>query len=306
MGWSSWYRHHQDLVPARFLVLGKTLFSCCGQPESQRAGRVPAGAPRAGCAPADVGPPDSARRRVPGLRREEVALLAGISPDYYLGREQGRDRRPSAEVLGALARALRLEDEATAYLFALAEPSRPSSRRAGRPQVAPSLRQLMDSWPATPAFVQTRTFEILAANPPARALSPVLTPGTNLVRAAFVDGGDAVGDQDLQPDLVACLRGLAGADPDDPDLEALVAELSVRSERFRRLWARHDVRGRTNGRLRIDHPQVRTLLLDFERLLVPSAPGQQLVMYSAEPGSPSERALHLLAALAGTEVVDSR
>jgi len=251
--------------------------------------------------PTDVGLPDTARRRVPGLRREEVALLAGISPDYYLGLEQGRDRRPSAEVLGALARALQLGDDATAHLFALAEPSRPSRRRTYQPRVAPGLRQLMESWPATPAFVQTRTFQILAANPLARALSPVHTPGTNLIRAAFLDTDDAVGEPDLRPDLVACLRGLAGADADDPDLEALVGELSVRSQRFRRLWARHDVRGRTNGRLTIAHPQVGTLVLDFERLLVPSAPGQQLVVYSAEPGSRSDEALRLLAALAGVD-----
>ena len=250
--------------------------------------------------PADVGLPDTPRRRVPGLRREEIAMLAGISADYYLGLEQGRDRRPSVEVLDALARALRLDDAATAHLFALAAPSRPARRPRRRPQVAPSLRQLIHSWPTTPAFVQTHTFAVLAANPLARALSPLLEPGTNLVRTAFLDTDDAVGEPDMRPDLVACLRGLAGTDVDDQELVALVGELSVRSERFRQLWARHDVRGRTNGRLTINHPQVGVVVLTYERLIVPSAPDQQLVVYSAEPGSRSEEALRLLAALTGS------
>ncbi|PRY20535.1 helix-turn-helix protein [Pseudosporangium ferrugineum] len=249
--------------------------------------------------PADVGLPETARRRVPGLRREEIAMLAGISADYYLGLEQGRDRRPSAEVLAALARALRLDDAATRHLFALAGLSWPSRRPARRPQVSPGLRQLIDSWPMTPAFVQTHLFEILAVNPLARALSPLHVPGTNLVRAAFLDNDGPMGEPDLRPDLVACLRGLAGADVDDPELTELVGELSARSEPFRRMWAEHEVRGRTNGRMTIAHPRVGVLVLDFEGLIAPSAPGQQIVVYSARPGSPSEEALRRLAGLAG-------
>ncbi|GAA2510887.1 helix-turn-helix transcriptional regulator [Winogradskya humida] len=246
--------------------------------------------------PDEVGLPRTARRRVPGLRREEIAMLAGISADYYLGLEQGRDRRPSAEILAALARALRLDDGATAHLFSLTNPTRPVRDRTYRHQVAPGLRQLIDSWALTPAFVQTHAFEVLAANSLARSLSSVFTPGSNLVRAAFLDTDDALGEPDPRSDLVACLRGLAGADVVDPDLESLVGELSGCSEPFRRLWARHDVHGCTNGTLTLAHPQVGTLTLTFERLLVPSAPGQQLVVYSAEPRSRSEEALSLLAA----------
>ncbi|WP_211127187.1 helix-turn-helix domain-containing protein [Streptomyces yatensis] len=251
--------------------------------------------------PADVGLPESARRRVPGLRREEVATLSGISVDYYLGLEQGRDRRPSAEILRALAQALRLDESATTHLFALAHsvPYVPRSReRAHRHRVSPVLARLIDSWPTTPAFVQTHTFLVLAANPLAQALSPVHTPGTNLLRTVFLDPDNFPVEPDPRQDFVACLRGLAGTEVDDPDLEALVSELSLRSESFRRLWARHDVRGRTNGRATIAHPLVGILTLDFERLLVPSAPGQQLVAYSAESDSRSHEALRLLAELA--------
>ncbi|MGW3431403.1 helix-turn-helix domain-containing protein [Streptomyces melanosporofaciens] len=245
--------------------------------------------------PADVGLLETARRRVPGLRREEVATLADISVDYYLGLEQGRDRRPSVEILRALAEALRLDESATTHLFALAHSVPRSGGRAHRHRVSPTLARLIDSWPATPAFVQTQTFLVLAANPLAQALSPAHTPGNNLLRTVFLDPDDFPVEPDPRPDFVACLRGLAGADVDDPDLAALVAELSMRSESFRRLWARHDVRGRTNGRATIAHPRVGPLTLELERFLVPSAPGRQLVVYSAEPDSPSHEALRLLA-----------
>jgi transcriptional regulator with XRE-family HTH domain len=243
--------------------------------------------------PADVGLPATGRRRVPGLRREEIALLAGISPDYYLGLEQGRDRRPSPEVLRALARALNLDAAATAHLFALAGPVT-TAREPSAAAAAPSLLRLLESLPGAAAYVQNRLFRVLAANPLARALSPLHEPGTDLVRAAFLAPGAVPDDPDPRPDMVACLRGLAGADIHDPELEALVGELSVRSDLFRRLWARHDVRGRTNGTLRFEHPRAGALILGYERLVVPSAPGQQLVVYSAEPGSWSARALTLL------------
>ncbi|CDR06867.1 helix-turn-helix domain-containing protein [Streptomyces iranensis] len=245
--------------------------------------------------PADVGLPETARRRVPGLRREEVATLAGISVDYYLGLEQGRDRRPSAEILWALAQALRLDESATTHLFALANSVPRSRRHAHRHRVSPTLARLIDSWPATPAFVQTHTFLVLAANPLAQALSPAHTPGTNLVRTVFLEPDSFLVEPDPRQDFVACLRGLAGAEADDPDLAELVGEMSMRSESFRRLWARHDVGGRTHGRVTIAHPRVGTLTLDLERFPVPSAPGQQLVVYSAEADSRSHEALRLLA-----------
>ncbi|MEU5591955.1 helix-turn-helix transcriptional regulator [Streptomyces sp. NPDC020298] len=245
--------------------------------------------------PTDVGLPETPRRRVPGLRREEVATLSGISVDYYLGLEQGRDRRPSAEILRALAQALRLDESATTHLFALANSVPRSRGSAHSNRVSPTLARLINSWPATPAYVQTHTFMVLAANPLAQALSPAHTPGTNLVRTVFLEPSNFLVEPDPREDFVACLRGLAGTEMDDPDLETLVEELSMRSESFRRLWARHDVRGRTNGRATIVHPRAGTLTLDLERFLVPSAPGQQLVVYSAESGSRSYEALRLLA-----------
>ncbi|MFD7288767.1 hypothetical protein [Streptomyces sp. NPDC059863] len=179
----------------------------------------------------------------------------------------------------------RLDESATTHLFVLAHSVPRTRGRAHRHQVSPTLARLIDSWPATPAFVQTHTFLVLAANPLAQALSPAHTPGTNFLRAVFLDPDSFLVEPDPRQDLVACLRGLAGTEADDPDLETLVSELSLRSESFRRLWARHDVRGRTNGRATITHPRGGTLTLDLERLLVPSTPGQQLVVYSAEPDS---------------------
>ncbi|RDD85161.1 helix-turn-helix domain-containing protein [Streptomyces parvulus] len=244
--------------------------------------------------PADVGLSDSTRRRVPGLRREEVATLSGISVDYYLGLEQGRDRRPSAEILQALAEALRLDDSATAHLFVLAGLVPRSRRRTPRGASA-TLTRLIESWPMTPAFVQTNAFLVLAANPLARALSPVHAPGTNIIRTLFLEPDSLSFEPDPRPDFVACLRELAGSDLADPDLTALVGELSARSEAFRRLWAQHVVGGSTNGRVRVAHPRVGTLTLDFERFSIPSAPEQQLVVYSAESGGTSYDALRRLA-----------
>ncbi|WP_410813214.1 helix-turn-helix domain-containing protein [Micromonospora sp. 067-2] len=251
--------------------------------------------------PEHVGLPDFGRRRVPGLRREELALLAGISADYYLRLEQGRDQHPSAQVLDALAAALQLDAAAAAHLHELARPA-PRRRPPRRPERVPiGLAQLVESWTETPAFVHGRHMDVLFANPLATALSPIYTAGVNLVRAIFLDPAVPA----LFPDwdavaasTVAGLRPLIGADVDDPKLAELVGELSVRSGRFRQLWARHDVRPRTGGGLRtLDHPQVGGLELRYEKLLV-TGTGQSLVIYHAEPASPSAQSLRLLATLA--------
>ncbi|WP_430786312.1 helix-turn-helix domain-containing protein [Actinoplanes sp. G11-F43] len=239
--------------------------------------------------PADVGLPSTARRRVPGLRREEVALLAGISADYYLQLEQGRDRRPSAEILTALAGALRLDGAATAHLFALTMPA--PGRPPPDPSVPPRLLRMLAAWAETPAYVQNDLFDVLAANDLALDLSPLHRPGVNLVREAF--RAPLPPGPDPRPDLVACLRGLA--DQSDPSLNSLVSELSATSGEFRRLWSRHDVRGHTSGRLAFDHPDAGRIELSFERMIVPSAPGRHLVVYTADRDSPSEAALRTVA-----------
>ena len=252
--------------------------------------------------PESAGIPHIGRRRVPGLRRDELSLLAGVSTDYYVRLEQGRDRHPSAQVLDALARALQLDDEATAHLHALAGPER-RAHRSGEPleRVPASIRQLIAGWHDTPAYVQGRRMDVLAANPVATALSPLFTPGVNLLRAAFLDPSvrTLFGDQweSLAHNAIAGLRARIGPEVDDP-LNELVGELSVRSDHFRSLWARHDIRARTSGGTRhLYHPQVGELELHYEHLQISGTDGQTMIIYHADPGSPTAQALALLATL---------
>jgi transcriptional regulator with XRE-family HTH domain len=250
--------------------------------------------------PDTVGLPAGGVRRVAGLRREEVAMLAGISADYYLRLEQGRDRNPSIQVIEALARVLRLDQAATDYLLGLATP-RPRHRRRPRRETVPAgIRQLLDVL-GLPAFVEGRYFDVLAANSLARALSPNLQAGQNRLRAVFLDPAEKA----LYPDwehatvsLVAGFRESVGTDTDDPRFVQLVGELSLSSERFRRLWARHDVQSRQGMPTRIRHPQVGDLTLSREKLAIGGAEGQILAVYHAQPGTSSAEKLALLASLA--------
>lgn len=249
--------------------------------------------------PEEIGLPDLGRRRVPGLRREEVAMLAGVSADYYIRLEQGRDQHPSEQVIDALGRALRLDDDAVAHLRALAAPAARRRRPARRPErVPPGILELLGALHETPAYVYGRYMDVLAANPLATALVPYYRPGINLVRAAFLDPrvGDSHGDWErITESSVAALRALTGPDVDDPRLEELVGELSVRSERFRVLWARHDVKPKRSGRTRIENPRVGPIDLGYEKLPIADADRMTLVLYHAEPGSRSAQALMLLA-----------
>jgi transcriptional regulator with XRE-family HTH domain len=251
--------------------------------------------------PEDLGLAAGGPRRVPGLRREEVALLAGVSTDYYVRLEQGRERHPSAQVLDALAHGLALDDEATAHLHRLGRPAPGRRRRARRrEQVGPNLQRLLDGWPGTPAVILGRCLTVLAHNPLGKALFDGHAHSGDLVRLVFLDP-DA---REFYPDwervavnTVGGLRAAAGIDPDDPLLIETVGELSVKSEAFRRLWARHDVRQKTHETKRFHHRLVGELVLSYEALTVNSAPGRQLIVYQAEPGSPSESALALLGSL---------
>jgi transcriptional regulator with XRE-family HTH domain len=247
--------------------------------------------------PEDVGLAWSGRRRVPGLRREELAFLAGISADYYLRLEQGRDNSPSVQVIDSLARALRLDPHATSHLHRLAHPSLYERTVQELEPVSPSMQDLIACWPTTPAFIHDRYLNVLAANAAASALSPSYRPGINLVRATFMD-------PDYRAlfrrwDVVARggvgrLRDLAGPHLDDAVLVRLVEELSA-SEEFRRLWERHDVAHFTVRTHWFDHPIVGPLELRIERLALLEATRQILVVCHAEPGSPSARALIRLA-----------
>lgn len=248
--------------------------------------------------PDQVGVPVMGVRRVPGLRREEVAMLAGVSADYYLRLEQGRDRHPSAAVLESIARALQLDDDATAYLLSLgAERAGPRRRRTRKEVVPTGIAKLVDTLDL-PAFVEGRYFDVLAANALAIALSPRLAPGGNRLRDVFLDPAE----QALFPDwetatafLVAGFRQSVGTDTDDPRAVELVGQLSLASPRFRQLWARHDVHVREGAVMRIDHPMVGALRLNREKLAVSGTAGQMLVIYHPDAGTDDADKLALLA-----------
>jgi transcriptional regulator with XRE-family HTH domain len=258
--------------------------------------------------PVDAGLHVVGVRRTPGLRREEVATLAGISADYYLRLEQGRDRNPSPQVLRALARVFGLDSTATDYLLSLpaavtaataaSAAARPAAQKRGRREVVPAgIRQLLDVL-ELPAFVEDRMFEVLAANELATALSPNIRPGFNRLRDAFLDPGerDLIVDWERATEgMVAGFRTSLGSDTADPRIAQLIGELSLASERFRRLWARHDVKPLGGGPTRMLHPVVGMLELHREKLRVGDPAGQILVIYHAEPGSASAKSLAALA-----------
>jgi transcriptional regulator with XRE-family HTH domain len=254
-------------------------------------------------APARIGLPATGRRRTPGLRREEIALSAGVSADYYARLEQGRERHPSAQVVDALARTLGLNPEETDHLHQLAQTARGPARRAGGAAVRPTLLRLMDGWLNTPALILDRRLDVLAGNRLGRALfATMLERGeTNLVRFAFLHPAA----RQFYPDWervarsgLGALRAGIGDLADDPRLSELVGELSLRSPDFRRMWARHDVRGKAHEAKRFRHPQVGELTLTYDSLTVDGAADQQLVVYQAEAGSAAEQALALLGTVA--------
>jgi transcriptional regulator with XRE-family HTH domain len=250
-------------------------------------------------------------RRVPGLRREEVAQLAGVSVDYYSRLEQGRHLNASDEVLDAVARALRLDATERTYFFQIARMNPRARRRTPAPvqRVRPGVRRILETLDnVTPAFVFGRRMDVLATNRLARALMidfDTLPPrDRNLLRYTFLDESSRelyVDWEEVARDNVAILRLDAGRHPDDPLLVELVGELSVKSQEFRRWWADHNVRERTHGSKRYHHPLVGDLTVDYESVALLGDPDQTLCIYTAEPGSPSETALRLLANWTGAQ-----
>ncbi|MEU4559450.1 helix-turn-helix transcriptional regulator [Actinoplanes sp. NPDC023936] len=249
--------------------------------------------------PHDVGLPEYGRRRVPGLRREEVALLAGVSSDYYIRLEQGRETRPSPQVVTAVALALRLDAEATDHLHRLCldDTQRPRHHRADT--VSAQLLQLMDGWANTPAFVVGPALDVLAANAMATALHSGFTRFDNLARMVFADpaGRDFYQEWDRAAhSCVAEIRAAYGFDPDSPRIAAVVEELSRASDDFARLWRLHEVKGKSQEGKHLRHPQVGDLHIAFSAFTVNGAPHQQLVVYQAEPASPTAVAFERLRA----------
>ncbi|GAA4055702.1 helix-turn-helix transcriptional regulator [Actinomadura miaoliensis] len=271
---------------------------------------------RARISPQQAGLPSYGTRRVPGLRRAEVAQLAGISVEYYSRLERGDLSGVSDSVLDALARALRLNDEERTHLEDLARTAGPGQRRRRRsaPQrVRPTVQRMLDAMTDAPAFVMNGRGDILATNALGRALyAPMIdaargaTP--NHARYIFLDPGSHQfwGDWDrAADDTVALLHAQAGRDPYDKDLTDLIGELSTRSDDFRARWARHDVRQHHIGTKPFHHPVVGDLHLTYESLDLP-ADGLTLVAYGTEPGSESEDKLRLLASWATTSRTPTR
>ncbi len=246
--------------------------------------------------PQDVGLIPGARRRVEGLRREELAILAGISAEYYLRLEVGRDKHPSPQVLDALARALRLDTKATQHLRQLAAP--PGGHTPELEAEAYALAEVIAQF-SMPAVLVNRYQDVLAANPLAQALSPGFAPGQNFLRWRLLDPAARelyVDWDEATEQVVNGLREFSGACPNDPQMKALIAELSSASPRFRELWSRAEV-GYRLGIHHLRHPLVGDLCLHRHRLNAPYPGGDHVVMYRAEPGSDSARALEKLRSL---------
>ncbi|QUL79563.1 helix-turn-helix transcriptional regulator [Brevibacterium sp. SMBL_HHYL_HB1] len=263
---------------------------------------------RAKLRPEDTGLPDfGGIRRVPGLRREEVALLAGVSVEYYTRLERGGLAGVSDSVLDALVRALRLDGAEREHLFDLARAAGPAPKTAKRKrgQISPSLERLLDGMTGVPAFIRNGRLDILAINTLGQMLysEAFCHPGrpVNLARFCFLDDGA----HRLYPDwsvaadtAVALLHTEAGRDPSDEGLTELVGELNTKSPEFRKLWAKHDVRLHQSGYKDFRHPLVGDLHLSLDALELPAEAGLTLTAYSAEPNTPSEARMRRLAELA--------
>ena len=266
---------------------------------------------RARITPVQAGlPAYGGNRRVKGLRREEVALLAGVSIDYYIRMERGTLTGASDAVLEGVARALQLDEAECAHLFDLAraaQPARPRQRREKKPGVTDGIQQILDAITDAPAWVRNARHDMLAANRLARALyAPVLADArrpANNARFVYLDPAarEFYADWDrAADDIAAMLRSEAGSNPHDKQLIELIGELSTSSEVFRARWAAHNVRFHRTGHKRIRHPVVGVLELDFEAMEFPAHPGLTLLVYTAATGTPTADSLKLLASWAVT------
>ena len=266
---------------------------------------------RAKISPEEAGVPlYGQRRRVPGLRREEVAQLAGVSVDYYTRLEKGDLSGASESVLHAIAEALHMDEAERAHLFDLAHAARSSTReprRRAQPTLRPSLQRILDSMATTPAFIRNGRLDVLAVNPLGRALyAPAFADPTlpaNLARFCFLHPQATAFYPDWEAaanTTVAILRTEAGRDPYDRQLSDLVGELAIRSDAFRTRWAAHDVRLHRTGTKHFHHPVVGDLDLAFDALELPGEPGLTLTAYTAEAGTPSADKLALLGSWSAT------
>jgi len=266
---------------------------------------------RAKITPEQAGlPAYGGNRRVPGLRREEVAMLAGISVEYYTRLERGNANGVSEDVLEGITRALQLDEAERTHLFDLvraANTTRPARRRPSQERVRPTVQRILDAMLDLPAYVRNGRLDILAANQLGYALySPVFTdPGGTPNMARFIFLNPRATEffdrwEGIANDAVAILRAEAGRDPYDRRLSDLIGELSTRSEEFRSRWAAHNVKLHRTGAKKLHHPLVGDLTLAYEALELPGDTGQRILVYTAEPGTPSHEALNLLASWSST------
>ncbi|GIE78427.1 transcriptional regulator [Actinoplanes philippinensis] len=262
---------------------------------------------RARLSPDDVGLPSHGRRRVAGLRREEVAVLAGVSADYYTRLEQGRERAPSASVLDGIARALDLGPEAREHLFRLADVAL-GDRPSAPDRVDDELRDLLAEWPHLPAVIVNRRLDLLARNPIAAALYSDFTATDNLARMTFLDPVGRVFFTDWERSAHACVANLRlalGHHPGDRRTLALTEELTTADDDFRRMWEQHDVRGKTREAKTFRHSAVGEMTLTYRAFDVRGASGQQLIVYRAAPDTRDADAVRLLGMLARTDVSEN-
>ncbi|MEV6850214.1 helix-turn-helix transcriptional regulator [Actinoplanes sp. NPDC051411] len=267
---------------------------------------------RARIKPEEAGlPAFGGSRRVPGLRREEAAMLAGVSVDYYIRLERGNLSGVSDSVLESLARALRLDEAERDHLYDLARQASHGRRARGGPaaRIRPQVQHLLDAMTDAPAYVRNGRLDVLASNHLWRAVfAPITRSPTgrpNMARSLFLDPASREFYRDwerIAEDIVALLRGEAGRHPYDRELTDLVGELTTRSDQFRTWWASHNVRQHRAGVKRLHHPLVGDLTLAYESMELTADPGLRLNAYSAEPGTPDRDALNLIASWAATEV----
>jgi transcriptional regulator with XRE-family HTH domain len=276
---------------------------------------------RAKISPEQAGLPAGSRRRVPGLRREEVAVLAGVSTEWYTRLEKGHISGVSEDVLDAVARALHLDDEERTYLFDLAHAARPKTRRSPRraeAKVEPHLQWLIDSITMSAAFLRNGRLDVVAGNALARALhepmfsSPTTTANgrANFARYHFLDPASRNFFTDWEAGAtatVALLRAEAGRHPEDRALRELVGELSTLSSEFRTMWASHDIRIRHEGIKRLQHPVVGAIALTYQALALPtpSRAVHELSIYTAEPATTNEERMKILATWSATTIAES-
>ncbi|MEO3869439.1 helix-turn-helix transcriptional regulator [Nonomuraea sp. B12E4] len=250
--------------------------------------------------PGEVGLPEAGRRRTPGLRREEVAVLAGVGVSWYTWLEQGRDIKVSGEVLDAIGRALRLDTAEGAHLYRLAGLNPPPSPSAPSLPVSPQLQRLLDSWSPRPGYVRDRHWSFTAMNDAARAVFGYGDTDHNCLISYFTNARFRALNQhwaETAPDVAAGFRGDAARYPDDPEFDRIAADLAAVSPEFAELWSRHDVGEHTSAVKAVDHPEAGLLVFDATLLPLPDHPGHNLILHNPRPGTGTEARL---AALMGT------